>query len=82
MSQPTLKALSCLPKSEIKVILATARPPRSVRHVYQMLGLDTFTINYNGALIWDETDARPSSTARWPAPLACEIIDRRPRALR
>ncbi len=38
----------------VKVVLATARPPRSVRAYYEALRLDTPTINYNGALIWDE----------------------------
>jgi 5-amino-6-(5-phospho-D-ribitylamino)uracil phosphatase len=38
----------------VKIVLATARPPRSVRAYYEALKLDTPTINYNGALIWDE----------------------------
>lgn len=38
----------------VRIILATARPPRSVRVYYEALKLDTPTINYNGALIWDE----------------------------
>jgi len=38
----------------IKVVLATARPPRSVRGYWEALKLDTPTVNYNGALIWDE----------------------------
>ncbi len=41
-------------KAGIKVVLATARPPRSVRTYYEALKLDTPTVNYNGALIWDE----------------------------
>ncbi len=41
-------------KSGVKVVLATARPPRSVRSYYAALKLDTCTVNYNGALIWDE----------------------------
>ena len=59
ISEPTVRALSCLPKEEIKIVLATARPPRSVRHLYQQLKLDTPTINYNGALIWDEPNRLP-----------------------
>src|SRR6478609_10867033 len=39
----------------VKIVLATARPPRSVRTYYEALKLDTPTINYNGALIWDES---------------------------
>jgi Cof subfamily protein (haloacid dehalogenase superfamily) len=54
MSERTIAALKCLPAQGIKVVIASARPPRSVRHIYQELGLDTLQINYNGALIWDE----------------------------
>ena len=36
------------------MVIASARPPRSVRHIYQALGLNTWQINYNGAMIWDE----------------------------
>lgn len=37
----------------VAVVLASARPPRSVRPFYQQLRLDTPTINYNGALVVD-----------------------------
>src|SRR5436190_20679293 len=47
-------SLRALPATGVKVVIASARPPRSVRHIYQQLGLDTLQINYNGALIWDE----------------------------
>jgi Cof subfamily protein (haloacid dehalogenase superfamily) len=41
-------------RAGVKVVIATARPPRSVRTYYEALKLETPTINYNGALIWDE----------------------------
>ena len=37
----------------VRVVLASARPPRSVRAIYEYLGLHTPTIHYNGALIQD-----------------------------
>lgn len=37
----------------VKVVLATARPPRSSRGIHSKLGLDTPLINYNGAVIYD-----------------------------
>ena len=37
----------------VKVVLATARPPRSSKPIHKRLGLDTPLINYNGALIHD-----------------------------
>jgi 5-amino-6-(5-phospho-D-ribitylamino)uracil phosphatase len=54
VSDQVAAALSCLAPRGIRVIIATARPPRSVRHIYQALKLDTPQVNYNGALIWDE----------------------------
>lgn len=50
----TVEALKRVSASGVKVVIASARPPRSVRHIYQRLGLDTLSINYNGALVWDE----------------------------
>lgn len=42
----------------VKVVLATARPPRSARILHAKLGLDTPLINYNGALIHNVQQAR------------------------
>jgi len=47
-------AIKAAVKKGIQIVLATARPPRSVRAYYHGLKLETPTINYNGALIWDE----------------------------
>src|SRR5690348_9246349 len=58
VTEQTAGALACLPERDVKVVIASARPPRSVRHIYQSLGLDTLQINYNGALIWDEPNQR------------------------
>ena len=41
-------------KRGIHVVLATARPPRSVRFYHRALKLTTPIISHNGALIWDE----------------------------
>lgn len=56
VSQQTIDAFRCLPGRGVRVVIASARPPRSVRHIHAQLGLDTFTINYNGALVWDEAN--------------------------
>ena len=75
ISPPTLKAPQSLADSGTKIVIASARPPRSVRHIYARLGLDTWQINCNGALIWDE----PSQTTVFHRPmaghLARKIID-------
>src|SRR5947209_8468867 len=54
VSRRTVEALCCLPRRAVQVVIASARPPRSVRHIYRALKLDTWQINYNGAMIWDE----------------------------
>jgi Cof subfamily protein (haloacid dehalogenase superfamily) len=54
ISRTTAAALSCLPGQGVPLVIASARPPRSVRAIYAALKLDTWQINYNGALIWDE----------------------------
>jgi Cof subfamily protein (haloacid dehalogenase superfamily) len=59
VSERTAEALRCLPSMGVKVVIASARPPRSVRAIYKLLNLDTWQINYNGALIWDEPGQTP-----------------------
>lgn len=55
-------------KRGVKVVIATARPPRSAREIHEQLGLDTPLINYNGALIHD----RANRTHLAHYPLAAE----------
>ncbi|OAM96299.1 hypothetical protein SAMN04515679_4493 [Pelosinus fermentans] len=38
-------------KNIVKIIIATARPSRDTRFLYDVLGLDTPIINYNGGLV-------------------------------
>ena len=59
VSERAAAALKCLPSAGVRVVIASARPPRSVRAIYNELGLDTWQINYNGALIWDEANQQP-----------------------
>src|SRR5688500_14503590 len=59
ITQQTADALRCLPGRGVRVVIASARPPRSVRPFQEQLGLDTLQINYNGALIWDPAQQRP-----------------------
>lgn len=42
----------------VRVVLASARPPRSVMPFHVELDLDTPMINYNGALVYDPSDER------------------------
>lgn len=43
----------------VAVMLASARPPRSMRRYHQELELDTPVVAYNGALVWDVALGRP-----------------------
>jgi len=54
ISQRNLQAITGLRDQSIKVVLASARPPRSTKLFAKQLGLATPTINYNGAVIHDE----------------------------
>jgi len=42
----------------VHIVLATARPPRSVMPIYKLLDLDAPMINYNGALVYDPPSNR------------------------
>jgi Cof subfamily protein (haloacid dehalogenase superfamily) len=75
VSDRTALALQELPARGVRVVIASARPPRSVRHIYRLLRLDTLTINYNGALIWDEPAGQPVFHLPLPGPLVAEIVD-------
>src|SRR4051812_3243513 len=76
ISANTASALASLPQRGVKVVIASARPPRSVRHVYALLKLDAWQINYNGALIWDQGAGRVVYHEPIDCGLAREIIDR------
>lgn len=75
VSEKTVRALRCLPSAGVRVVIASARPPRSVRAVYRGLGLDTLQINYNGALIWDEPRRRAIFHRPMSGHLVREIIE-------
>src|SRR5215217_2189438 len=75
VSGRTVEAFKCLPGRGARVVIASARPPRSVRHIYQELGLDTLTINYNGALIWDEPNQRVVYHQPMDCTTARDVID-------
>lgn len=59
ISGQTADTLTTAAAAGTRIVIASARPPRSVRAFYMQLGLDTLAINYNGALIWDEQNRRP-----------------------
>lgn len=58
----------------VRVVLASARPPRSMREIYDLLKLDTFQVNYNGALIHDPLTRRHIHHQPLQGALASKII--------
>jgi len=58
----------------VQIVLATARPPRSVLPFYRLLGLATPMINYNGALVYDPGDQRVIMHKPVPAKIARAIV--------
>ena len=75
VTEQTAGALAGLPARGVKVVIASARPPRSVRQIYRDLKLDTLQINYNGALIWDEPKQQAIFHRPIKGKLAKQIID-------
>ncbi len=69
-TQRTADALIALRHRNIRLVIASARPPRSIRHIYAALSLDTLQVNYNGALIWDE----PNKVALFHRPIDSDIV--------
>ena len=57
-----------------RIVLASARPPRSVMPFYTQLDLDTPMINYNGALVYDPPTQRVLAHRPIPAAVAGEIV--------
>ena len=53
LSRANARAIAEATNRGVHVVLASARPPRSVRDIYHRLALDTLQVNYNGALIHD-----------------------------
>jgi Cof subfamily protein (haloacid dehalogenase superfamily) len=66
----------------VRIVLATARPPRGVRWILDELGIlangfqDAVTINYNGALVWDGSTRSPIEHTPLEALTAREIVER------
>ncbi|MEM9022068.1 MAG: Cof-type HAD-IIB family hydrolase [Planctomycetota bacterium] len=60
----------------VKVVVATARPPRSSRYIHELLRLDTLMVNYNGALIHDRLNNHHVQHNPLPRHIAKRIIDR------
>lgn len=75
IDEDTAAALRSLSARGVQVVIASARPPRGVRHIYQQLKLSNWQINYNGALIWDEPGAKPVFHRPMPGAIIRKMVD-------
>jgi len=74
LSETNARAIAEATNRGVHIVLASARPPRSVREIYHRLGLDTLQINYNGALVHDMPRGRHVRHQPMGADLAGRII--------
>jgi hypothetical protein len=58
----------------LDVVLATARPPRSVMPFYSLLDLHTPMINYNGALVYQPRETRIVMHRPLPAEISTRVV--------
>ncbi len=72
LSRRAIEAVRQCAARGVRIVIASARPPRSVREVYGLLELDTFQINYNGALIHDP----PRAAHVFHRPIAAALAKR------
>ncbi len=59
----------------VHVVLASARPPRTVLPFYSLLDLDTPMINYNGALVMDPNGGRVLLHRAIPPQVAGKVVN-------
>lgn len=80
VSPEDASALRTALRRGVRVILATARPPRGVRWILDDLGAmtngerDAVSINYNGALVWDAIGRSPIEHTPLDALTAREVV--------
>lgn len=75
ITERTRAAVTAARDSGVLFVLASARPPRSMRVYHQLLGLTTPVIAGNGALLWDLESSIPLSRESLPVPLAREMVE-------
>ena len=75
LSDATAEAVHHCIERGVRIVLASARPPRSVRDIHTRLGLNTLSIHYNGALIHDLKTGRNVFHQPMRAPMARRIAD-------
>lgn len=75
LSKRTVEMVQQVKQRGIRVVIASARPPRSVREIYTLLNLDTMEINYNGALIHHPIHQQVIYHRPLPVPLGKQVVE-------
>ncbi len=75
LAQGVVQACRAAQRAGCLVVLATARPPRSVKFIVRTLDLHGPMVNYNGAVIWNPIDDRPQYHEGLPGAIARSVID-------
>lgn len=75
VTERTREAIAHARDQQITVVLASARPPRSMRVYHLLLGLTTPVIAGNGALLWDLESSIPWARESIDHELAAQIIE-------
>ena len=70
----TVKTIQKAIKHGVKVVIATARPPRGMRHIAEALKIDTYWVTYNGAMIFDPKINKHIHHQPLPSALAKKIV--------
>lgn len=70
----TVKTIHKIQKMGVKVVIATARPPRGMRHIAQALKIDSYWVTYNGAMIYDPQVNKHIHHQPLPSALARKIV--------
>ncbi len=76
ITERTKRVLKALSNQNIKIVIASARPPRSVAAAYKALNLTCCVICYNGALIYDPKSKKMLAHCPIKLETAKEIINR------
>lgn len=61
-------------KRGVRVVLISARPPRSVRPIQEALGIDSLQVNYNGALVHHPSEGWRLYHRPLPAAVARQVV--------
>jgi len=75
LSKRNAQAIRAAHDAGVRIVLATARPPRSVDEIHRKLGLSSVTVNYNGALIHDPVTRKHVFHKPLPSGMARKVVE-------